>query len=184
MLRSWKNYWVGYVLWGWAKGWWVKLLLWDLRSGKEESCGGIFYFFLRIYCSVGREHLSGSMQYRPGKYQLDEKLLYPTNIKKNKAPGRGERLTSVKLMVQLGLAWGSSTISSWSCSKYNQHFSYYAHVHTIVLRARPLRSFLGDPYKTPLTKAALCASRGTPSSDVKKGKKRKKAAHKTFSTHI
>jgi len=44
------------------------------------------------------------MQYRPGKYQLDEKLLYPTNIKKNKAPGRGERLTSVKLMVQLGLA--------------------------------------------------------------------------------
>lgn len=50
--------------------------------------------------------------------------------------------------------------------------SYYAHVHTIVLRARPPRSFLGDPYKIPLTKAALCASGGTPSSDVKKGEKK------------
>lgn len=59
--------------------------------------------------------------------------------------------------------------------------SYCAHVHTIALRARPLRSFLGDPYKIPLTKAALCVSRGTPSSDVKEEKKK---AHKTFFTHI
>lgn len=51
--------------------------------------------------------------------------------------------------------------------------SYCAHVHTIALRARPLRSFLGDPYKIPLTKAALCVSRGTPSSDVKEEKKKK-----------
>lgn len=52
--------------------------------------------------------------------------------------------------------------------------SYYVHMHTIALRARPLRSFLGDPYKIPLTKAALCASREPPSSDVKKEKKKKK----------
>lgn len=50
-----------------------------------------------------REHLSGSLQYRPRKHQLVEKLLYPTNIKKA-APGKGERLASVKLMVQLPLA--------------------------------------------------------------------------------
>lgn len=60
--------------------------------------------------------------------------------------------------------------------------SYYVHMHTIALRARPLRSFLGDPYKIPLTKAALCASREPPSSDVKKEKKKK--AHKTFFTHV
>lgn len=60
--------------------------------------------------------------------------------------------------------------------------SYYTHVHTIVLRAGLLRSFLGDPYKIPLTKAALCASRGTPSSDVKKGGEKK--PQNFFHTHI
>lgn len=61
--------------------------------------------------------------------------------------------------------------------------SYYVHMHTIALRARPLRSFLGDPYKIPLTKAALCASREPPSSDVKKEKK-KKSPQNLFHTRI
>lgn len=47
---------------------------------KGGESGGIFYFFLRIYYSMGRERLLGSLQYRPGKYQLFEKLFYPTNI--------------------------------------------------------------------------------------------------------
>lgn len=82
---------------------------------------------------------------------------------------------------QANFSEGSGTvsqekISSWSCSKYNlvckprAAESYYTHVHTIELRAQPLRPFLGDPYKIPLTKAALCAGRGTPASDVKNGK--------------
>lgn len=37
-LRSWEIYWVEFVMW--AKSWWVKLLLLDLSSGKEESWGG------------------------------------------------------------------------------------------------------------------------------------------------
>lgn len=71
-------------------------------------------------------------------------------------------------------------VSSWSCSEYNLDCkpkaaqSYYTHVHTIELRAWPLRPLLGDPYKIPLTKAALCASRGTPACDVKNGEKIKK----------
>lgn len=47
----------------------------------EEMC----YFFLRIYCSVGMEHLSGSLRYRPGMYQLVEKLLQSTNVKIKKS---------------------------------------------------------------------------------------------------
>lgn len=95
--------------------------IWGLGR-RRVGCGGICCFFLRIYCSVGREHLLGSLQYRPGKYQLVEKLLYPMNIKK--APGRRKRLSSVKLMVQLPLAWARSRISSLSYIDCNQRFSW------------------------------------------------------------
>lgn len=114
---------------------------------------------------------SSSLQHQSGNYQLDQNLLYPPNI--IEAPGRGRK-------ANFGEGSGTvseETISSWSCSEYNLDCkpkaaeSYCTHVHTIELRARPLRPFLGDPYEIPLTKAALCASRGTPASDVKNGGK-------------
>lgn len=116
-----------------------------------------------MYCSVGRiwELPAGSRLALSNRH-------FDSSWKRKKANFSGE-----------GATVSQEKISSWSCSEYKLACkpgaarSYYPHVHTIELRAQPLGPFLGDPYKIPLTKAALCASRGTPASYVKDGGKKK-----------